>query len=270
MLSEEERNRALDIKQAVEDCHYVTNISDFECAKLAICCCSSSPNNDNNNKSMDQILDIVHKLECFRNQYRLDDTLEDAMTTLEQFHYYQPGLLLDVSYIPSEQCYTSSSDMAKMNFTNLQTEDQWRAFQGGCYYWITSMESDFTSIRNGIIVLNECEGMSMLNFNIRAQERAINELWSYYPAKHQESVWLNAPVAATMFYGFVKSIINNELLQSWKLDGPLDGYDGRLDTLFLMPTLELSQQALLHRMEGFLRQRYDNIQSFSLTNNNVN
>ena len=254
-LTQEERTRALAIRQAVEECNYVHNLPDFEYAKLAICCSS---------KTIESVVEVAYKLQCFREKYGIKETVDDAMELLRRFLYYQPGLLMDVSYIPSEECYTSSSDMARMNFTNLQTDDQWRAFQGGCYYWIKSMEGDFTAIRNGIIVLNECEGMSMRNFNVVAQERAVHELWAYYPARHRESVWLNAPFAAAMFYGVMKRIINSDLLHSWKLDGKLEGYDGRLDALFSMPTPAVAQEALLERIERFLRHRHDNMQSFSL------
>ncbi|CAB9510753.1 expressed unknown protein [Seminavis robusta] len=256
-LTRTEWERARAIKAAVEACDDVRNVPDFEYAKLAICCSAS--------QKVEQIVEICYKLQAFRDLYSLKETMEDATTTLRSFFFHQPGLLMDVSYIPSEKCYTSSSDMAKMNFDRVQTDEEWRAFQGGCYYWIRSMESDFTAIRNGIIVLNECEGMSMMrNFNVVAQERAVHELWAYYPARHKESVWLNAPTAATLFYGILKRIINSELLRSWKLDGKLDGFDGRLDQLFHMPTMEIAQQALLQRMQRFLQKRNDNIQTFTL------
>ena len=256
MISAEEKERALAIKSAVEACEEVSNLPDYEYAKLAICCGPEKP--------MRKILEICYQLDCFRSQYKLREDMDDAMATLRDFFQCQPLLLMDVSYLESEQTYSSSSDMAKMNFDRLHTDAEWRAFQGGCYYWIRSMETDFTAIRNGIVVLNECQGMTMRNFAVAQQERAVMELWAYYPAKHKESVWLNTPTAANLFYAVIKRLVNSELLKSWKLGGQLEGYDGRLSDLFCMPSPEASQEALLKKMEGYLRKRFHNLQTFRL------
>lgn len=254
-LRDEEKNLALRVKEAVESNEQLRPISDFECAHLALSC---------GERTMEQIMDVAYKLQCFREMYRLHDTVEDGVATTRQLMEMQPGLVLDVSYLPHEECYTVSCDMAALCPQRVKTEADWRIFQGGFYYWIRATATNITTIRNGLSIVTECEGMGFHNLDIALQERTVHELWSYYPARHKESIWLNTPPAANMLYGVLKRILRKELMESWKIGGSIEGYEGRLDRLFLMPNAEIAGQALLRRLESYLTERYHNERTFRL------
>lgn len=253
-LSEEEKILALRVKQAVESSEQLHPLPDLEYVHLALTC----------HGTMEKILEVAYKLQCFREMYQLEDTVEDAMAILRQFMVLQPGLLLDVAYLPSEECYTASCDVAALFPDRIKTDNDWRIFQGGFYYMMRATASSIQTIRNGLCILTECEGMGFQNLDLRLQERTVHELWSYYPSNHKESVWLNTPPPANMLYAVLKRILKKELMDSWKIGGKIPGYEGRLDKLFLMPNAEIAGQALLKRIESYLSQRYRHEQTFRL------
>ena len=100
-ITDEERQRALEVKKAVESCEHLKPLPDLEYVNLALTC----------NCSMEGILEIAYKLQCFREMYNLKDTVEDGIKTFTSLTELQPGFLLDISYLPSEECYTGICDL---------------------------------------------------------------------------------------------------------------------------------------------------------------
>lgn len=257
-ITDAERERALEVKQAVEACEDLKPLPDFEYVHLALSC----------NGSIDVILDTAFKLQSFRELYRLEDSVEDGINTFQSLVEMQPGFILDVTYLPSEECYSGVCDLAANKPERVKTDADWRAFQGGFYYLMRAVASNLQVIRNGTSVLTECEGMGYNNLDIRFQERSVYELWSYYPCNWKECTWLNTPPAANMLYSVLKTILRKDLADAWTIGGTLPGYEGRLDTLYKMPTAKAAVQSMLARMETYLAERYHNEQTFSLLPSN--
>ena len=92
----------------------------------------------------------------------------------------------------------------------------------------------------------------------------MNELFNYYPFKHKESLWLRTPTVANIVYGCLKPFMSTELKSNFHLGCQLDGYEGRIDKLFQMPTPEIAQQNMLERMAGYLQARIDNQNNYVL------
>ena len=259
-LTEEELNRAIAIKSAVGASEHVKPVPDFEYARLAITCSSYT---------IEEAVNIAYKLQCFREKYKVQDNPQDAMYTIRQFMRWHPQHLLDVSYIPSENACSITYDMAAIQPQNIQTQEQWRVLMSGLYFIFRSAETDLRSIRNGLIILCECKGMELSNLDLGIFERAVWDLWAYYPANHKDIRWLNTPPAANMIYSVVKRGLPAKFVNTWTLGGELDGFEGRLDALFTTPTLEIAQEALLNRMEGYLNQWHHRMQTYSLEDSEI-
>ena len=192
MLSEEERNWGLEIKEALRRAACIDpelgptcqHISDMEIAQFAIVKYRGSVLN-----GVEQIVDMAYKMRCFREQFDIKDTFEDAMECVGAFMQQQPGFLLDMSYLPSEGCWHSSFDYAKLNPSVVaQCPEQHRIFQAGLYYIVLAAAADFRGIRTGMINLSECDGMSFANFDARVFEKMCLELWIFHPMNYKQVV----------------------------------------------------------------------------------
>ena len=72
------------------------------------------------------------------------------------------------------------------------------------------------------------------------------------------------PSIANIAYAVFKPLVSKSLLRSWRLGAKMDGFDGRLDTLFAMPNIEAANESMLKRVRGFLKERYENEKYFTL------
>ena len=78
-ITRTERERALEIKEAVEADHRLTNLSDFEYAQYAL---------STGEESLERIRERVYIIQCFRDEYRLGDTIEEGILFFDQFEQF--------------------------------------------------------------------------------------------------------------------------------------------------------------------------------------
>ena len=136
---------------------------------------------------------------------------------------------------------------------------------GGSYYMQQLMNSNLRATREGVAIIGECDGMGLRNYNAHVEERYMNEFLNYFPTKHKESLWLNTPTVANLLYAVIKPLMTKEQKTNFHLGCRLEGYDeGRLDQLFNVPTPEAAQESAILRMEGYLKERYDNVATYRL------
>ena len=192
LLSEEERDWGLEIKEALrqascrdeEIASTLQNISDMEIAQLAIVKYRGNLLN-----GVEQIIDTANKMRYFREFFNIQDTVSDGMQSLEALMQQQPGLILDVSYLPSEGCWHTSYDLSKIDPSVIvRSPDQYRTFQAGCYYQMLAASADFRGIRTGAAILSECDGMGFGNFDARVFEKFCLEFWNFYPMNYKQTV----------------------------------------------------------------------------------
>jgi hypothetical protein len=78
-------------------------------------------------------------------------------------------------------------------------------------------------------------------------------------------LWLNTPTAANIAYSLLKPLVSKDSLPIWRIGCKLDGYDGRIDSLFKMPTMEVAQEMQIQRLARFLDHRKHNESTFRLS-----
>lgn len=254
-LTEEERQQVLALKAAIESSDHIKNVSDFDCVTLALGC-------DGN---LERALEAAFKLQCFRELYKIEETVEDGIRTIRGFMQQHPGLILEVCYLPTEQTYWFFLDFAQFRPALVKSDQDFRFFQGGAYYIYRAMCSNIQGIRTGAITMIECEGVSMQNVDFKFEEKIFHELWAYNPVRYKETFCLHTNMSFVLLLGMLKRLMNCSQLASLQTACSFGGYEGRVDPLFKMPTLEIAQENLLGRIEGYLAERYQNEREFSLT-----
>jgi hypothetical protein len=71
-------------------------------------------------------------------------------------------------------------------------------------------------------------------------------------------------MVANLLHAFMKPLIRPETRQKFRVGCNFYGYEGRIDTIFNIPSAAVAQENLLQKLHGFLQKRYDNEQTFRL------
>ena len=237
--------------------HKIPTLTAFDVAQQAIAATSEDTAED--------IAERLYKLQCFRDEYRIHDTVEEGVSLIHQLMEIMPGYLLSVDFAPRYGSYIFVWDFAAFYPSKLKEEKDLRIFFGALYYIFQCLSSNLKAIRSGVVFITECQGMSSQNWDMHLEEKMLAELFSHYPFKCKECLWLNTPTIANIAYGLMKPLVRKDVLASWRMGCKLDGFEGRIDSLFKMPTLAIAQEQLLKRVEGFLSERARNLSKFELS-----
>ncbi|CAB9515744.1 expressed unknown protein [Seminavis robusta] len=253
LLTEEERNRALEIKAAVEADDRIRNLSDFEYVHYALT--RKSPE-----ETMESLTHRVYMMQCFREEYRIQDTFEEGLELIHQYTQQQPGLVIDVQLLASSYNYLSVEDFAKFNPRAVKTHEDYRIFTGGSFYMLQARQPNFAAIREGMPSMVECEGASFANFDSHVTERYQHEFFLHYPYKMKEVFLLNSPTVVNVFFALIKRFLSEETAKAFHLGHQVEGLEGqRIDTFYNTPTRNMIRKVL-----EALQIRYKNQEEFSL------
>jgi CRAL/TRIO domain len=216
-------------------------------------------------ETAEDIADRLYKLQCFRDEYRIQDTAEEGVSLINQLMEIMPGYLLSVDFAPRYGSYIFVWDFAAFYPAKVKEEKDLRILLGALYYICHCLSTDLKAVRSGVVFITECQGMSSENWDMRLEEQMQAELFCHYPIKHKECLWLNTPTIANIAYALMKPLVRRDFLASWRMGCKLDGYEGRIDSLFKMPSPAIAQEQLLKRVEGFLTERARNVRNFELS-----
>ena len=237
--------------------HKVTKLHPYDFAQQAIV----APSED----TVDDIADRLYKLQCFRDEYRIQDTVEEGVSLIHQLMEIMPGYLLSVDFAPRYGSYIFVWDFAAFHPARLKDQSNLRVFLGALYYICQCLSTNLKAVRSGVVFITECQGMSSHNWDMHLEQKMLAELFCHYPFKYKECLWLNTPTIANIAYALMKPLVRRDFLASWRLGCKLDGFEGRIDSLFKMPTQAIAQEQLLKRVEGFLTERARNVRNFELS-----
>lgn len=174
-LLESEQACALNIKAAIEADPELDNLSDFWYAQLAIV----------NQYDLDTAKDHARSMQYFRQEYDIQDTIEDAKRTVWEFLNLFDNWVLSFGYSTDSQCYVWIIDMAAIDKKALASEKAWQINLAGHYYLRQALNPDFLSIRSGISVVHECLGFKIEKYGgTNHAKRLCQEVVGPYPAIH--------------------------------------------------------------------------------------
>ena len=261
ILSEAEVRRAHSIKAAVESDPTLHSLSDFEYVQYAL----THPLNDGGSTPLSKVLHCVAQMQAFREQYGIQETIEEAEECINDMTLLQPGLFLGLQYLPSTGNCISINDWAAFFPRKIQTREQYSQFLRGSYYRFQSMSPTFLAIREGMANLFECEGVSSENYDSAFHERLFAELYLSYPKRHKEVFFVNSPTIVNIAYGLWKRFMTTNMKQTFHLGFQVQGLEGyRIDGLFKTPTPEHGRRTMINKAKWLLTVRYGHQATYQL------
>ena len=237
-----------------------TVLTDFDCLHYAIVACL-------HNEPMEVTLQHIANMQAFKEEYKIMDTMEDALETVNAFSLQHPEAMLAVEYLPASRNYLCIYDLSKIYpKQQLQTHVQMRIFMAGNYYIRACRSPNFHSIRDGTTTIIECEGATSQNLNQDISDRVLFEFACNYPTHQKEAYFVNAPMVVLMAFNLWKRHLSPNHRQTLYMDRRMPGLeDGdRVASLFKVPTPETARQRMLHNAANFMQLRLYNRQHLFL------
>lgn len=248
-LTDEELDWALDIRDAIGMLPELDAVSDYFCVQLALIA----------KEDVGEAVERALGLQAFKEEYNILDTYEEGSRCLRELVKLLPRMWLSFAYSHDDGMYVEAHDLPKFDVSLIDTAEKVRTFLAGVYYIHHAMNSDFAGIRNGTIVLVECEGFDWTKkatFNF--QNRVFTELLSHYPYSI-EGRHYNTGTVFNIYLSMLRKLLPKKLKRTLQVGFQLDE---RLDKYFLVPTVEAAEERMLLRMEECLRRRYTNQTTF--------
>ena len=253
-LTPQERQWALELKEAIEQDPELEPISDFWCVQLAI----------KEEGNLECALDRARHMQGFRQEYEIEDTTESGLHVMTEFVKLVPGFHLALSYCADTGNYIGVYDFSKFYTTKIASEP------GGIALWLSSfyhhsnaLNPDFEACRRGSSVLAECDGFDWkVNIPSKDMIRLNGEIAAVYPQSHQHMKYFNTGVLFNLMMSMVKKVMPKDCRNLVEFGCRTEF--GRLDMVYAVPSLETATQRFLLRHKDSLDRRYANEASFSL------
>ena len=221
-LTEEERGWALAIKDALtkENAALAASLTDFEYAQHALIAKNSVP----------KALKRMERLETFRKEHNValprETTADAAMETIQKFETLSPEFLVafgkqeatatekgstttdannnetentttenddDKKTSNNQAHYVTTWDYATFLPANYKAKEDWKTCFAAFYYMLDAMQPDMDSIRAGIIILCEAQGIGWKNFSLEMEKHGAHLYQNAYPIRFHKMIMLHAP-----------------------------------------------------------------------------
>ena len=246
-LSNEEIQWAIAIKKAVAGIPELDPLSDYMCAQLAIV------EKDN----LFGAIAAARALQTLREEYHFIDSYEMAVAGLRKVVQANPRKFLLFCFSTNERRYVLAHDTCQ----RVSDAEDLQTYMAGAYYLYQTMSMDFESIRQGIIVLVECEGYDWRQKRSWIfAKKMFMELIYYYPLRGEFRHFHNGMIF-NIWASILKKLLPDRLARSFYSGCRMDS---SLRELFLVPTPEDANARLMERMRIALELRYWHEKSFSL------
>ena len=148
LITADERRIALAIQQAVTENPDMKSVSDFMCAQCAIV------DGDNLEASMERL----YGLQCFREEYQIDDTVEQGLEFFQKFTKLMPKYHLCLTYHNARGVYVLIYDNAGFYASKVDSDETMKLWLGSSYYHGAIVTPDLEAARRGVIMIAECGG----------------------------------------------------------------------------------------------------------------
>ncbi|CAB9505140.1 expressed unknown protein [Seminavis robusta] len=257
VLTNQERQWARTIKAAIESCPDLDKLSDFEYCQIAII------DRDDVGAAVDRAI----ALQGFRQEYDIQNTLEDALVALRNHVLLMPQFILDFPYNRSTGGYALIADMRRCDLQTLGTEKGWKMHAAGLYYMLHAMGPEFHSIRTGITYVFECDRFSLAsNMDFMIAKKACSEVYSVYPFTADKMNFFHTGLFSNMLISSCRSVLPKSMASKFHVGCIFPA--GRLDCFYNMPDPQTAMERTILQMQESVRRRYAMHDSFKLDSNN--
>ncbi|CAB9502187.1 expressed unknown protein [Seminavis robusta] len=214
--------------------------------------------------ALDSAVEMAQRLHHFREEYEVDDSVESGRFCVSEAMKLFPGFFLALTFTreANRGHYTLVLDVTKLNSGLLKPgENGMKTFLMAVYFCFQAMTPDFEASRHGALLLVECDQFnSKQNVTLGQLKHAHNEL--FLPTKWHQARHYNTGVFFHVLMSMLRPFLPDDL--QGKVQLGCKSPTGRLDHIYLQPTLEAANQRFLERLTDALRRRYANESKFTL------
>jgi len=160
----------------------------------------------------------IHGMQHFKKLYQIDDTVQQGCQAVQAFLEQQPAFILDVDWNSYNQEPSLVMDMRAFQparaFEYTRSNKSWNVLVRGHYYLNKACQPTLASIRKGLLVLLDCDGMEWdTNVNTELDLQLYAELGEHYPRKFKKIKAYNTATAANMWFGLLKRTHTNTIIE---------------------------------------------------------
>lgn len=255
VLSDEERQWAINIKNAIEQEEDMAPMSDFFYGQLAIV----------DKGDTEYAVERARMLQYFQQEYCIQENAEFSIKVGREFQRLMPEFLMALQYQKQSGNFLLALDISGLHAHGVEAnEGTNRLFFQAIYYLCHAMNPDFKSIRQGPIILGENAGFDWKrNFGIKTMKRLWSELTGVYPYQFQKLKNFNTGVLYNVLVSMAKPVIPKDIYCKFEMGCKLEG-GGNLATFFMTPNVQEANERFLDNCRIALETRYANEASFSL------
>ena len=252
-ISDLERQRALQIKSAVEFTPGLEPLTDYEYVQLAIV--------DQDN--IESAVERVQHFQTFREECGLSGTCEEFIHLIVQSVHLLPHFILSLSVHENCKCFVLILDLEKFKDSAIKRPEEERCLLGGAYALLHAISPDFHSIRNGIYAIIECEGYDWNHFSrSNIQMRLWEETAAFYPINFRQIKFFHTGLFANLAVSRMRKFLQHDAHS--KIQMGCQFPPGRLDLAYARPSKQFAQEMFLARMTQCLKTRFNHRKCFRL------
>lgn len=249
-LTEQEHGWAVMIKNMVEMSPDIDDLPDYMYAQLALVC----------KGNVENAIQRCYGLQDFREEHKVLDEYQEGCRCFEEVFRLFPEQNLSFSFSAKEGTYIFLHDSSKFEpsaFTSAEMADYWLK---AMYYWHLNFCPDLESIRRGIIVLVECDGMTLRRDVLKHFSALFSQLLSHYPVNGVVRHY-NTGAMMNVLCSMLRPILPKHLQDTFQVGLR---FESNVRAAFLSPSVEVANKRLLRNMKAILKRRYDNQEAFEL------
>ncbi|CAB9509461.1 expressed unknown protein [Seminavis robusta] len=174
-----------------------------------------------------------------------------------------PRLILSFAYHRPSGGYVLVGDLQGYDQALLRTDDGWRKHICGTYYMLQAFNSDFASIRRGITIIVECDGITAAaNLDFNVSKRLCTDIYAVYPFVTRQLKYFHGGLLSNLLLSFCRPLLPKSVHSKFQTGCVFSG--GRLDSFFALPDMETSNQQTIRQMQESAQKRYVMAAAFRL------
>lgn len=255
-LSPLEHSWAVQLKEFVEAESTIKPLTDYEYAEHAIIA----------EGNLEQAIRRIKGMQTFREVYQPQDTVEEAVHYFREYCRQQPGNIISFDVQDTGTCICACHLAVFDPSKALATEQSWKTYMVGEYYWWKAQQPTLRSVRQGSIQLMECEGVGWHNIDLTFEKRWNEEIADHIPAKLKHIMMYNPNLVMNLAWSLVKPFMREEHRKGICMGCVFDqeNPEATLMDMFCQPTPQAAAQRALENGKKYIAIRYQKCRTFRL------
>ncbi|CAB9525743.1 expressed unknown protein [Seminavis robusta] len=250
-ISEQEKEWAIEIKDAIENLPDLDDLSDFMYVNLAI----------SGKGSLEWAVDRAYKMQEVRQEYNIALTYEEGKRSLQRMTELLPNYFMSYDFDPHSGKCTLVMDAANPTIKVMRNprsgDELCRAVHYMCYATFPSFES----VRLGNIHIFECQGWQMSMNKVEIVKKIGHASHDAFPSNLITKFYHTSSMT-NIFCSMAKKLLSKDVGDRWQFGCKSEA--GRLDKFYMVPTPEAATQRVLNNWYKSLWIRMESEKTFKL------